>query len=75
MTIHPATGRAPSEVLMGRQLRSTLDIIKTEKEEVPYNRYREEIKSQHDKRARQTLDKKFNSGTTLRQGKNEFPEL
>ncbi|KAK6028509.1 retroviral aspartyl protease [Ostertagia ostertagi] len=48
VTPHAATGKAPAEMLMGRSLRTTLDIIKAGKRKGT-SKYREEMKRNYDR--------------------------
>lgn len=52
MTEHPATRKAPAELLMGRNLRTTLDIVKSLKNRIG-NKYLEQMKSNYDKRVKE----------------------
>ncbi|XGW34442.1 hypothetical protein V3C99_018378 [Haemonchus contortus] len=48
VTPHVATGKAPAEMLMGRTLRTTLDIIRSKNNALPPNRYRVGMKKNYD---------------------------
>lgn len=38
VTPHPATSKAPADLLMGGHLRTTLDIVRSEIGTIPFNR-------------------------------------
>lgn len=46
---HVATEKAPSEMLMGRQLRTTLDIVRSNNKDGQLNKYREQMMKNYDK--------------------------
>ncbi|KAK6034269.1 hypothetical protein COOONC_28221 [Cooperia oncophora] len=52
VTPHPATRKSPAEILMGRQLRTTLDIRKTKNKESGNSAYRERMIADYNKRGR-----------------------
>ncbi|EYC19105.1 hypothetical protein Y032_0025g1176 [Ancylostoma ceylanicum] len=52
VTPHPAIGMAPAEMLMGRTLRTTLDILKTEKVGGGDSQYRRSMKNNYDRKSR-----------------------
>lgn len=55
MTLHAATKKPPEEMLMVRQLRTALDILRPERQEKRLDEYRELTKKQYDKTARQRI--------------------
>lgn len=56
---HPATGKPPAEMLMGRPLRTTLDIVKTPKNSPNWTQCNQKMKTQYDKKA---MERDFKAG-------------
>ncbi|KAK6009952.1 integrase core domain protein, partial [Ostertagia ostertagi] len=52
VTPHPATGKSPAEILMGRELRTTLDVHKTKRKTLGDTSYRKRMKADYDRRGR-----------------------
>ncbi|VDL65922.1 unnamed protein product, partial [Nippostrongylus brasiliensis] len=59
VTPHVATGKSPAEMLQGRNLRTTLDVIKTGQRKNLMSRYTAKMKQQYDKGKR---ERKFRIG-------------
>lgn len=59
VTPHPATKKAPAEMLMGHRIRTALDVVRSDSMGSQMDEYRVKVKEWYDRKAR---DRKFKTG-------------